>query len=79
MFNRFYRIAVVVCLLLVTAGLSLAQSDLATVSGFVRDPSGAAITGAKVTIHGAAGTDRVATTNESGYYVFTNIPLVSTP
>ncbi|HEX3120246.1 MAG TPA: carboxypeptidase regulatory-like domain-containing protein, partial [Candidatus Acidoferrum sp.] len=74
MFNRFYRIAVVVCLLFVTAGLSLAQSDLATVSGFVRDPSGAAITGAKVTIHGAAGTDRVATTNDSGYYVFTNIP-----
>jgi hypothetical protein len=74
MSSRFYRIAVVVCLLLVTAGLSLAQSDLATISGFVRDPSGAAVAGAKITIHGASGTERVATTNETGYYVFTNVP-----
>src|SRR4051812_40742306 len=74
MSSRFYRIAVVVCLLLVTAGLSLAQSDLATISGFVRDPSGAAVAGAKITIHGASGTERVATTNDTGYYVFTNVP-----
>ena len=71
---RFYRIAVVVCFLLVTAGFSLAQSDLATISGFVRDPSGAAVAGAKITITGPSGTLRTATTNESGYYVFTNVP-----
>jgi predicted heme/steroid binding protein len=71
---RFYRIAVVMCLLLATAVLSLAQSDLATISGFVRDPSGAAVAGAKITIRGTAGTERIATTNESGYYVFTNVP-----
>ena len=48
MSNRFYRVVVVVCLLLATAGLIVAQSDLATISGFVRDPSGAAVAGAKI-------------------------------
>ena len=74
MSNRFCRVAVVVCVLLATAGLLVAQSDLATISGFVRDPSGAAVPGAKVAIRGTAGTERVATTNDQGYYVFTNIP-----
>jgi len=74
MFRPSYRVIAVLCLLLATSGLLLAQSDLATISGFVRDPSGAAVAGVKITIHGAAGTDRIATTNESGYYVFTNVP-----
>jgi carboxypeptidase family protein len=40
----------------------------------VRDPSGAAIPGAKVTVHNQTGLERQATTNEAGYYTVTNIP-----
>src|SRR5690242_9583938 len=60
------------CLLIVPA---VAQSDLGTITGFVRDPSGAIIPSAKVTVRNeATGTERIATTNESGFYTVTNIP-----
>jgi hypothetical protein len=53
---------------------SLAQSDLGSIQGFVKDPSGAVVPGAKVTVKNQAGVERQATTNESGYYIITNIP-----
>jgi hypothetical protein len=52
----------------------LAQSDLGSISGFVKDPSGATIPNAKVTVHNQTGLERTATTNEAGHYVITNIP-----
>lgn len=62
-----------VALLAVT--VALAQSDLGSISGFVRDPSGATIPNAKVTVKSASGSvERTTTTNESGYYTITNIP-----
>ncbi|HUI41362.1 MAG TPA: carboxypeptidase-like regulatory domain-containing protein, partial [Terriglobia bacterium] len=56
------------------SGVLLAQSDLGTISGFVKDPSGATIPNAKVTVSGQSGIERHVTTNESGYYTVTNIP-----
>jgi hypothetical protein len=61
-----------VCLLISQA--LFAQSDLGTISGFVKDPSGGTIAGAKVTIQNKSGVERQATTNESGYYTITNVP-----
>ena len=61
-----------VCLLL--SGALFAQSDLATISGFVKDPSGGTIAGAKVKIQNKSGVERQATTNESGFYTITNVP-----
>lgn len=61
-----------VCLLI--SGALFAQSDLGTVSGFVKDPSGGTIAGAKVKIQNKSGVERQATTNESGYYTITNVP-----
>ena len=64
-----------VTLLLFAACLALsAQSDLGSISGFVKDPSGATIPNAKVAVHNQSGLERQATTNESGYYTITNIP-----
>jgi hypothetical protein len=60
------------CLLI--SGALFAQSDLGTISGFVKDPSGGTIAGAKVTIQNKSGVERQATTNESGYYTITNVP-----
>jgi hypothetical protein len=61
-----------VCLLI--SGVLFAQSDLGTISGFVKDPSGGMIAGAKVAIQNKSGVERQTTTNESGYYTITNVP-----
>ncbi len=54
--------------------LVFAQSDLGQISGFVKDPSGATVPNAKVTVLNQSGVSRQATTNESGHYTITNIP-----
>ena len=59
---------------LVAAGVLFAQSDLGTISGFIKDQSGASIPNAKVTIKNQTGIERQTTTNDSGYYSVTNIP-----
>ena len=65
-------LALSICLLV--SGVLSAQSDLGTISGFVKDPSGATVPNAKVTVRNKSGIERQATTNESGYYTITNIP-----
>ena len=62
------------CMILASAGSVFAQSDLGRISGFVRDSSGASVAGAKVTVQNKSGVERQTTTNESGYYVITNVP-----
>jgi hypothetical protein len=62
------------CAILCAPGKLLAQSDLGKISGFVKDPSGATVPNAKVTVRNKSGLERQATTNESGYYVITNVP-----
>lgn len=62
------------CLCFVFSGVLFAQSDLGGISGFVKDPSGASIPGAKVTVKNNSGVERQATTNQSGYYSITNVP-----
>src|SRR5260370_1622020 len=56
------------------SGILFAQSDLGRISGFVKDPSGATIANAKVAVRSNAGVERHTTTNDSGYYVITNVP-----
>ena len=51
-----------------------AQSDLGSISGFVKDPSGAVVPDAKVTVRNQSGIERTVHTNESGYFTITNIP-----
>src|SRR5260370_17828818 len=53
---------------------TFAQSDLGTISGFVKDPSGATMANGKVTIRNHRGAEREATSNDSGYYAITNVP-----
>ena len=58
----------------VSVGVVLAQSDLGRISGFVKDPSGGTVANAKVTVRTTGGVERTVTTNESGYYVISNVP-----
>ncbi len=63
------------CVALWSPGALLAQSDLGKISGFVKDPSGATVPNAKVSVRSnTGGVDRQTTTNESGYYVISNVP-----
>src|SRR5258708_9460178 len=69
------RMSVVVFLIsLGVSGILFAQSDLGKISGFIKDPSGATVANAKVTVQNNTGIERQTTTNESGYYVITNVP-----
>src|SRR5258707_3935446 len=69
------RVAVALfCLIFVGSGLIFAQSDLGTISGFVKDPSGATVANAKISVRNNRGVERAATTNDSGYFAITNIP-----
>ena len=63
-------------LLFALACLALcAQSDLGTITGFVKDPTGATIPNATVSVRNeATGSERKATTNEAGSFTVTNIP-----
>jgi len=59
---------------LCVTGVLLAQSDLGRISGFVKDPSGATVANAKVTVRNQTGLERQTATNESGHFIITNVP-----
>ncbi|MDX2149099.1 MAG: carboxypeptidase regulatory-like domain-containing protein [Bryobacteraceae bacterium] len=68
------RAATAVTLLLVLVVSAFAQSDNSNISGLVKDPSGAAVANAKVTVKNeGTNFERTTTTNESGFYTVTNI------
>jgi hypothetical protein len=72
---RSLRGAFLVCALTLCASLALAQSDLGSISGYVKDPSGAVIPSATVIVRNQeTGVERRAASNESGYYTVTNMP-----
>jgi len=72
--NACRTVALVFFMSLASSGALFAQSDLGRISGFIKDPSGATIANAKVTVRNNTGVERQTTTNDSGYYVITNVP-----
>src|SRR5437870_373231 len=72
--NACRTVALVFFMSLASSGALFAQSDLGRISGFIKDPSGATIANAKVTVRNNTGVERQTTTNDSGYYVVTNVP-----
>jgi hypothetical protein len=75
--DRFWgRVSLGLLLLcLCIAQIAQAQSDTASISGFVRDPSRATIPSATVVVKNeSTGLERRATTNESGYFIVSNLP-----
>ena len=71
---RSRRVLAFALLVFLGSFLAYSQSDLGSISGFVKDPSGAVVPNAKVTVKNATGLARQATTNDSGYYIVTSIP-----
>src|SRR6266700_2047323 len=72
--NSYRMVALVFFMSLASSGALFAQSDLGTISGFIKDPSGATVPNAKVTVRNNTAVERQAVTNESGYYTITNLP-----
>ena len=57
------------------SAIAVAQTDVGSIGGFVRDPSGGVVPKAKVVIRNeATGEEHQASTNDSGYYTVTNLP-----
>jgi hypothetical protein len=62
-------------LLAFLAQAAFAQPDVGTIAGFVKDPTGAVVPNAKVTVKNqATGETRTATTNGDGYYTVPTLP-----
>lgn len=72
--RRFVRLVLCVGSLTFFSLIAFAQSDLGRISGFVKDPSGATVPNAKITVQNNSGLSRQTTTNEAGYYTVTNVP-----
>jgi len=53
---------------------TFAQSDLGKISGFIIDQSGAPVPNAKITVRNQSGIERQATTNDTGYFLISNVP-----
>jgi hypothetical protein len=69
------RAAAVTTALFLVAVLLVAQSDNASISGIVKDQTGAAVANAKVTVRNeGTNFERIVNTNESGFYTVPNIP-----
>src|ERR1044072_1142566 len=73
-----YRFVLVCALALLTcAPAALAQADAtsADLTGFVRDPAGAVVSGATITVRNpSVGVTRTATSNDEGAYRFVQLP-----
>jgi hypothetical protein len=70
------RNKIVALLMLAAAAAPLRAQVAAAMSGRVTDPSGAAVSGAMVTVKSLeTGASRTATTNDSGYYTVLSLPL----
>ncbi len=62
-------------LIMLLAGLALGQVISGTISGTVKDPSGAVVAGARVTLKSdAIGFTRTSEANPTGNFVFPNVP-----
>jgi len=70
----FVRATLLALVVLLCTSMAFAQSDLGSISGFVRDPSSAVVPKAQVTVKNeVTGTERVVNTNESGVYTVTSL------
>ena len=75
---KFWPKLAIFTLLAACLPATFAQSDLTSISGFVKDATGATVPNAQVSlVNESTNQERKTTTNETGYYIFTNIPSSS--
>ena len=73
-FLRLVAITVVTYAVVFLSSSGYAQSDYGSITGFAKDPSGAVVPNAKVTVKNeGTGEERSSLTNDSGYFVVPNL------
>ncbi|HRR57728.1 MAG TPA: carboxypeptidase-like regulatory domain-containing protein, partial [Acidobacteriota bacterium] len=75
--NRFSKFLLTVTVLMAAGALAWAQATVSgTISGTVKDPTGAVIPGVEVTItEQDTGVSRVVLTDDEGFYTAPNVPV----
>ena len=68
------KIIVAVCVVFLLSATGWAQSDFGTISGYIKDPSGATVPGATITVANQSGLRRQAKTDPGGFYAIPNLP-----
>jgi Carboxypeptidase regulatory-like domain/TonB-dependent Receptor Plug Domain len=63
-----------VCLGFLLSAMGWAQSDFGSISGYIKDPSGATVPGATITVTNQSGLRRQAKTDPGGFYAIPNLP-----
>ncbi|MCU1288569.1 MAG: Cna protein B-type domain protein [Acidobacteria bacterium] len=72
--NRLARMAFILCLLVTSAGIAVAQTVTGSLVGHIQDVNGAAIPGARIVATDVTrGTMREIITNEEGNYTFSSL------
>ncbi len=72
--KTFAHVCILAILTMSGGSLLFAQSDVGTITGFVKDPSGAVVPNAKVVIKSdATGEEHAVTTDASGHYTVPNL------
>jgi hypothetical protein len=73
--SKFAHVCIAILFFLSLSIAAFAQSDAGTITGFVRDQSGAVVAGASVVITSeATGQPHAVTTDAQGHYTVTNLP-----
>src|SRR5689334_11835748 len=71
---RLCRMASMLSIPLLLTALAFGQTDIGSISGFVKDTSGGVIPKARVTVKNEATGQLISkVTNDSGYYIVTNL------
>ncbi|HEX6881490.1 MAG TPA: carboxypeptidase-like regulatory domain-containing protein, partial [Terriglobales bacterium] len=76
--KRYWSVALtLMSIAILVSAVSLAQENTGTISGFVHDPSGAAVTNATVTLKNVDRNQVVSTvqTNSDGFFTAPKLPL----
>src|SRR5271155_567826 len=74
--GRFFQWVTIASLIVLTAGMAAAQSAQGEITGRVKDPSGAGIPSAPVTLtNEGTGVGRSVTSDNDGRYLFASVPV----
>ena len=75
--KKLAHVCTILAFLFCVCTAAFAQSDVGTITGFVKDPSGAVVPGAKVSVKSdATGEEHSVTTDSSGHYTVPNLSLI---
>ncbi|MEP6818412.1 MAG: TonB-dependent receptor [bacterium] len=72
--NNVLRLFMVLCLALALGGIAMAQERTGSIEGTLKDTNGAVVPGITVTVTGAGGFERTATSDSGGFFRIIQIP-----